>query len=175
MERMIMPKTATAKAQLPVLVNWKCSHCGCPNSQSHVLEFEASSQSTLLANDEELKEKARANLKASMPGQIDKIVQGGYQKAHLKLACTACSHKELWAQYAEMPNWVFITFIVGLVLLVADTYLIHSEYIAGIGALVAFLPLIVMAILNKIKNVSLNKKIQAMPEENKPHFYLKDR
>ncbi len=167
-----MPKTATSTAHVPVLVNWKCSHCGCENSQPHTLQFQASTEATLLANDEKLKAKAREKLQASLPAQMDAIVKGGYDKAKLNLACKQCSQKELWSQYKAIPNWVFISFIVGLILLVADSYIIKTGTLAGIGAFVAFVPLIIMAIYTSVYNKRLNKRAMALPEENKPHFYV---
>ncbi len=169
-----MPKTATSRAQIPVMVQWKCSHCGCMNNQPHTLEFQASTEATLLANDEKLKEKARAKLQAALPEEIRKITSGNYQKAKLKLACSSCSQKELWAQFRELPNWVIITFIVGMILLVLDVYVLDTGFLGGIGAVAAFGPLIVMAIVNAIANKGLNKKIQVMPEESKPHFFMKN-
>lgn len=127
---------------------------------------------TLLANDEKLKAKAREKLQASLPAQMDAIVKGGYDKAKLNLACKQCSQKELWSQYKAIPNWVFISFIVGLILLVADSYIIKTGTLAGIGALVAFVPLIIMAIYTSVYNKRLNKRAMALPEENKPHFYM---
>ena len=168
-----MPKTATSTAKVPVIVKWKCSQCGCENSQPHTLVFQASTEATLLANDEKLKAKAREKLQASLPSQINKIVQDGeYGKAKMNLACAQCSKKELWSQYKTIPKWIFIVLGIGLLLLLADTYILNTEILGAIGVLAAFIPLVVMAIYTAIANKALTKKIKAIPEESKPHFYM---
>lgn len=167
-----MSKRATSTAKVPVRVHWKCPECGTENDAPHTLIFTGTYEA-VFTKDDVMKERARENLSKSMEKELAKYKEGKLMGARLnRLECRQCSHKAPWAQYSHIPNWAYYFLAAGFVGLFINYVLLDNALLYVACLAVGLVPVIVCAIIAKIQNIATDRKVQALPEECRPKFFI---
>ena len=167
-----MSKRATSTARVPVRVHWTCPNCGKENDAPHTLTF-TGTYDAVFTKDDVMKERARENLSKTMDKELARFQEGKLQNAHLdKLECAQCSAKAPWAQYSHIPVWAFYCLLAGFIGLFINYILLNNPILYTVCIAVALVPVIICAIITKIKNVATDREVQALPEECRPKFFL---
>ena len=164
-----MPKTATARLNVPTQVDWICSRCGAANRKTQNVTFTGTAQGALLfSRDEKLKAQARENLGAVMEKAGGKFAAGDFRAAKLKVACDTCGHREPWASYSEIPQWVIWLFLIGFALLFVYQFIYETDLLLYLSLALIVLPLLVSWIVISVKNGARRREIRSLPRASWP-------
>lgn len=164
-----MSRTATARLTVPTQVDWICSECGAVNRTTQGVTFTGTAQGTSLwKNQEKLKAKAREDLSAVMEKASGKFAAGDFRAAKLKTACASCGHREPWASYSEITNWIVWPFLAGLLGLFVYYILYEEDLLLCLSLGVMLLPLLVSWIVVSIRNGARRREIQKLPRSSWP-------
>ena len=124
-------------------------------------------------NDNEMKERARADLHKQIGKELDAFSKGKLKKANLgKVSCQYCEKKAAWAQYRELPSFIYYLLIGGFIGNFVNFILFDNTTVYAVCSAIAILPLIVALIVVGVQNAAIDRKVKKLPEESRPKFFI---